>query len=102
MTSVECEEEQDIVDWWEAIQPALIKFLQSYSSSLVREKNSTKNFLFAGLKSATSQGQWSRAKYLKEKLLKILKFEAQGVVIRSRYQQNSEEEKASIFTNQKR
>ena len=82
-------------------KPDVIKFLQGYSSSLVREKTSTKNFIFSGLKSATSQGQWSRANSLKEKLLRILKFEAQGVVVRSRYQQNSEEEKASIFHQSK-
>ena len=41
--------------------------------------------------------EWDLGSILKEKLLKILKYEAHGVVIRSRYQQNSEEERASLF-----
>jgi hypothetical protein len=41
--------------------------------------------------------EWDLGTILKEKLLKILKYEAHGVVIRSRFQQNSEEERASLF-----
>ena len=81
----------------ETIQPTLVIFLQEYSSTLVRERKATKNFLFAALKSATMREEWDLGSILKEKLLKILKYEAHGVVIRSRYQQNSEEERASLF-----
>ena len=87
----------DIVDWWEEIQSALVQFLQDYSSNLVRERKSTKSFLFASLKSATRREEWDTVAILKEKLQKLLKYEALGLLIRSRYQQNSEEERASLF-----
>ena len=89
------------VDWWEYVKPAIAQFCKDVSILLAKERRATKNFLFASLTSATKKEDWSLVASLKERLRAILMQEVQGVVVRSRYQQNVEEERATLFHQNK-
>ena len=56
-----------------------------------------KQFLLSYLKLVLSEKDWDEVARVKGKLQSMLREDAQGVVIRSRFQQNSGEEKASLF-----
>ena len=87
----------DEADWWdEYAKPSFITFLKSFSVSLSKKKKSYKAFLLALLRVATSKENWQLVAQTKEKLNLIVKQEAFGLVVRSRDNQSSEEETASI------
>ena len=60
-------------------------------------RDHTKKFLLSFLKIALTEKNWEEVARVREKLNTMLKADAMGVVIRSRFKQNSEEEKASLF-----
>ena len=92
----------DEADWWdEYAKPASISFCQSFSTSLARQRKIYKKFLYALLRTATVKKHWVLVAQTKEKLKKILRFELDGLIVRSRQDQNYEEETASIYHQNK-
>jgi hypothetical protein len=85
------------VDWWEYAKSAIAQFCKNVSIQLARERRATKNFLLTSLKLATRREDWGRVASLKERVRVILMQEVQGIVVRSRYQQNVEEERGTLF-----
>ena len=100
------EEEQatfpDLADWWdEYAKPGCISFCKSFSATLGRQRKSYKRFLYALLRQATASQNWILVTQTKEKLKTIIRFELDGLLVRSRQGQNSEEELASIYHQNK-
>jgi hypothetical protein len=89
------------VEWWEHAKPAIAQFCKDISILLAKERRVTKNFLFASLKTATKRGDWALVARHKERLRAILIQEVNGLVVRSRSQQNVEEERATLFHQNK-
>ena len=85
------------VDWWEYAKSAIAQFCKDISIQLARERRATKKFLLMSLKLATRREDWGRVTSLKERIRVILMQEVQGIVVRSRYQQNVEEERGTLF-----
>ena len=92
------EEYDDIADWWEKrLKPMLRFFSKSFSIHKSTERKSTKDFLNYQLKEALNKGPYSEVLRLKSEINKILIFEANGIKIRSRFQENAEQERGSLF-----
>ena len=92
----------DEADWWdEYAKPASISFCKSFSSSLAKQRKTYKKFLFSVLRLATVKKDWKLVSQTKEKLKSILRFELDGLKVRSRQGQNAEEEVASMYHQKK-
>ena len=88
----------DIADWWEGkLKPMFRFFCKSFSIHKSTERKSTKNFLNHQLQEALNNGSYSEVLRLKSEINKILFFESNGIKIRSRFQENAEQEKGSLF-----
>jgi exonuclease III len=90
----------DIADWWEkGAKPMFQTFLKQFSYHVARESRDTKNALYIFLGEALSQGMagYAESQELKHRIKEILAHEAEGVKIRSRYKENLEKERASLF-----
>ena len=68
-----------------------------YSIQRKLSRDQRKQFLLALLNQALILKDWAEIGRIKEELDSMLKMDAIGFVIRSRFKQNAEEEKASIF-----
>ena len=92
----------DEADWWDEYEkPASISFCKSFSSSLAKQRKTYKKFLFSVLRLATVKKDWKLVSQTKEKLKSILRFELDGLKVRSRQGQNAEEEVASMYHQKK-
>ena len=88
----------DIAVWWDQVaKPEIRDFCTGFSVHRNVQRNNTKKFLFSYLKVALSDKNWNDVAMIKEKLNTMLKEDAMGVVVRSRFKQNAEEEKASLY-----
>ena len=88
----------DIAEWWDkAAKPAIKDFSIAFSKNRKLTRASTVRFLLSYSKTALADKNWNEVARVKEELNKIFLMDSMGVVIRSRYQQNSEEERGSIF-----
>ena len=88
----------DVATCWDlCAKPGMKSFCIWFSTYLRAVKKDTKKFLFAYLKVAQENGNWAEAVRVKQELSSIIDQEALGFVIRSRFQQNAEKEKASLY-----
>ena len=88
----------DEADWWDNFaKPACTNFLKSFSVSLAKQRRVYKAFLLALLRVATKKENWEVVSQTKEKLESAVKQEAFGLIVRSRDNQNAEEELASLY-----
>ena len=78
-------------------KPAIREFCIDVSERLSFVRKNTKRFLFSYLTLVTKKGNWKEVIRVKEKLKKLLWKESMGFVIRSRYKENLEAEKLSLF-----
>ena len=88
----------DIAEWWDKwCKPMIRMFCRNYSIFKSNERKSTKSFLYIQLKQALNNGPYSEVLRIKSEINKILLFESTGIKIRSRFQENAELERASLF-----
>ena len=88
----------DLADWWDNLAKIEIKeFCIGYSIQRKNSRDQRKQFLLSLLNQSMIRKDWPEIARLKEELDSMLKVDAMGFVIRSRFKQNVEEEKASIF-----
>ena len=88
----------DIADWWDLkLKPMMIMFCKHYGISKARERKCTKDFLYYQLNCAIKSGNTSETQRIKSEMNKILILEANGIKIRSRFKENLENERASLF-----
>ena len=88
----------DVAEWWDKFaKPEVKKFCIGYSVNRKVQRNQTKLFLLSYLKLVLADKEWDEVARVKGKLTSMLQADAQGVVVRSRFQQNAGNEKASLF-----
>ena len=88
----------DCAEWWDkCAKPEIKDFCIGFSINRKRRRDDTKKYLLAYLKAVLVRKNWDEVARVKEELDTMLLADAMGVVIRSRFQQNSEREKASLY-----
>ena len=89
-----------IAMWWEdCARPMIVTFLKQFSLMVSRERKQTKRMLYIQLKEALSRGMagFPEAVLIKRRINQILLVESEGLKVRSRFKENLEKEKASLF-----
>ena len=88
----------DIADWWDLVaKPEIKQFCINFSSLRKHKRNDTLMFLFSYLKVVLADKNWLEVGRIRERIKQMLFQDSMGVIVRSQYQQNSEEEKGSLF-----
>ena len=88
----------DIADWWDLLaKPAIREFCMGVSKRLAFVRKNTRQFLFAYLSKVIRKGNWKEVARIRKKIKSMLEKESMGFVIRSRFQENLESEKSSLF-----
>ena len=88
----------DLAEWWDKLaKPEIKDFCVGFSVIRRRTRNDTKRFLLSYLKIVLTEKNWEEVARVRKKLDRMMKEDAFGVVIRSRFKQNSEDEKASLY-----
>ena len=89
---------EDLAEWWDQVaKPEIKDFCVGFSVYRKRKRDHTKKFLLSYLKLVLAKKNWEEVARVREKLDSMMKEDALGVVIRSRFKQNSENEKASLY-----
>ena len=88
----------DIADWWnDAAKPSIKQFCICYSRHYQSTQRDTIKFLLSMLKTVLAAGNRKEVTRIKEELKIIHLKRSYGLVIRSRFNQNAEEERASLY-----
>ena len=88
----------DNAAWWDCLaKPAFKQFCMGVSERLTYIKKNTKSFLFSYLGLVTRKGNWKEVARVRKEIKTMLEKESMGFVVRSRYKENIESEKASLF-----
>ena len=89
---------QDIAEWWDKLAKTEIKdFCIGFSIQRKLRREHTKKLLLSYLKLSLERHDWSEVGRVKSELDLMLRSDAMGFVVRSRFKQNAEEEKASLY-----
>ena len=88
----------DVADWWDFFAKQSIKdFCIAFSTERKIRRTNTKKFLLSYLKMACDRKLWDEVIRVKSELKTMLRSDLRGFVIRSRFKENAEMEKASLF-----
>ena len=88
----------DIAEWWdERAKPEIRNFCVMFSVERKKLRSQKKLFLLSYLKIVIDNKNWEEIIRVREQLDIMLKEDAWGFVVRSRFQQNAEAERASLF-----
>ena len=88
----------NITEWWDIVAKVEIKqFCIGFSKQRKHKRADTMSFLLSYLKVVSIDKNWTEVARIKEEIKKMILQDSMGIVVRSRYQQISEEEKGSIF-----
>ena len=88
----------DIADWWDNVaKPNIKQFCIQFSIQRKQRRTAHKQFLLSSLKLFLEDNNWEQVARIKESLNQILNEDLMGFVVRSRFGQNLEEERASLF-----
>ena len=88
---------EDIAEWWEYAKAEIKIFLQNFSATLRRTKRDLKELLCFMLDKATAEKNWKEVAVVRGKLENMMYRDNMGFVIRSRFKENQEVEKASLY-----
>ena len=89
---------EDLAEWWDKFaKPEIKDFCLGFSVQRNRQRSDNKRFLLSYLKLVFADKKWEEVAKVREKLDTMLKADAIGVVIRSRFKQNTEDEMASLY-----
>ena len=88
----------DIAEWWDKLAKPEIKDLCiGFSIQRKLRRDDTKKFLLSYLKLVLERKDWGEVGRVKSELDMMLRSDAMGFVVRSRFKQNAEEERASLY-----
>ena len=88
----------DIAEWWDKLaKPEIKDFCIGFSIQRKLRRDHTKRFLLSYLKLVLVKKDWDEVSRVKSELDMMLRSDAMGFVVRSRFKQNAEEEKASLY-----
>ena len=89
---------EDIAEWWEEEAKPEIKVLTIRMSAMVaRGKRELKEYLMVALGLALTEKNWVEVSIIRGRLRDMMREECLGYKIRSRFKENLETEKASLF-----
>ena len=92
------EEYNDISDWWDSLaKPECVGLCMRYSAMMARCRRGLKDMLMIMLESALSEKMWVDVAVIRGRLREIMNKESLGFQVRSRFKENIEKEKASLF-----
>ena len=92
----------DIAEWWDRwAKPEIKSFCITYSIQRKYLRDQSKKYLLACLHQMLVERNWEEVARFKEELKVMLDMDAMGFIIRSRFQQNAEEERASVYHSAK-
>ena len=88
----------DIAEWWDKVaKPEIKDFCIGFSIHRKLCRDHTKKYLLSYLRLVLTRKNWDEVARVKEQLEAMFKADAMGIVIRSRFKQNAENEKASLY-----
>ena len=92
------DEFSDVADWWDLMaKPKIKEFCIAFSIDRKKRRNSHKKFLLSYLKLVINQKNWDEVSRVRHELDVMLRSDLMGFIVRSRYKQNAEMERASLF-----
>ena len=87
-----------ISDWFDlSFKPSMRNFLMLFSKERAKSRRDTLLFHSVALQLAVKSGDWEKVSFARSKLDQMSKEDSLGLVVRSRDQESSEQEKASLF-----
>ena len=88
----------DIASWWDCVaKPTFRHFCMDVSERLAYVRKNTNMNLFSYLSLVIRKGNWVEVARVRKQLSTILEKESMGFVVRSRYKEHMESERASLF-----
>ena len=78
-------------------KPTFREFLMDVSERLSYVRKNTKKYLFSYLSLVTKKGKWKEVTRVRKQIKSMLEKESMGFVVRSRFKEHLESEKASLF-----
>ena len=88
----------DIAEWWDVYaKPCIKQFCVNFSVKRQSERSQRKEFLLSYLGTVLRNKDWEEVGRIKSDLNKMLHEDLMGFTVRSRFKQNAEEEKSSLF-----
>ena len=89
---------RDIATWWEEMaKPECRTLCMRMSVMVARCKRGTKEMLMVMLEAALEEKDWVEVAVARGRLKDIMREECMGFTVRSRFRENIETEKASLF-----
>ena len=89
---------EDVATWWDECCKKKIKNMSSfYSARRKKIRKDTVDFLYSHLGRAMKSGDWEGVYELRERIKEMLLEDMWGLVIRSKFDRNVEEEKAGLY-----
>ena len=87
-----------ISDWFEyCFKPSIRNFLINYSKARNKSRKDTFLFFSVALQNAIEKEDWQEISFARSKLLDFYREDSMGLLVRSRHQETSEHEKASLY-----
>ena len=88
----------DLADWWDLVfKPEVKTFLQNFSATRSRTRKQLKAFLCDSLDKALADKDWGEVAMARGRLQQMLYLDNMGFIIRSRFKENHEVERASLY-----
>ena len=89
---------ESISEWFDlCFKPSIRNFLINFSKARNKSRKDTIIFYSTALQHAISQSDWETVAFARSKLSQFQQEDAMGLAVRSRYQENAEKERASLF-----
>ena len=88
----------DMADWWDCLaKPRIRKFLQDFSATRARTRRELKELLFFMLDKALEAKNWTEVTFIRGKLQTMMFRDNMGFMVRSRFKENQEVERSSLY-----
>ena len=88
----------DMADWWDCLaKPRIRKFLQHFSATRARTRRELKELLFFMLDRALENKNTSEVAFIRGKLQSMMFSDNMGFMVRSRFKENQEVERSSLY-----
>ena len=88
----------EVIDWWEEeVKPSVKELCVAYSSLRSRAREATRDYLYGTLALDLRDGNWDQVGLVRARLKTMYMEDVLGFAVRSRFQENLEEERAGLF-----
>ena len=88
----------DLADWWDMmVKPELKTFMQNFSATRSRTRKQLKSLLCDMLDKALEDKNWNNVAMARGRLQSMMYLDNMGFMVRSRFKENQEVERASLY-----